>query len=106
MNRRSGARCHRATPWSGVERVIYTDIERDGTLTSPNFEAVVRWLIRIRVIASGGVSSLQDLQTLAAIPVVEAAIVGKALYEGDDTDRASERMVDKSSGERQSRGER
>ncbi len=68
---------------AGVTRVIYTDIERDGTLTSPNFAAVSEVAaLGIKVIASGGVSTLSDLRRLSTIPGVEAAIVGKALYEG------------------------
>ena len=68
---------------SGVRRVIYTDIDRDGTLTSPNFEAVSAVAqLGVSVIASGGVATLGDLRRLAAIPGVEAAIIGKALYEG------------------------
>ncbi len=68
---------------AAVERVIYTDIDRDGTLTSPNFEALSAVVtLGIRVIASGGVSKLLDLEKLASIPGVEGAIVGKALYEG------------------------
>jgi phosphoribosylformimino-5-aminoimidazole carboxamide ribotide isomerase len=68
---------------SGVRRVIYTDIDRDGTLTSPNFEAISAVArLGVSVIASGGVATLDDLRKLAAIPGVEAAIVGKALYEG------------------------
>ncbi|MGA7669864.1 MAG: 1-(5-phosphoribosyl)-5-[(5-phosphoribosylamino)methylideneamino]imidazole-4-carboxamide isomerase [Nitrolancea sp.] len=68
---------------AGVERVIYTDIERDGTLTAPNFGAVESVAAQgIQVIASGGVSSAADLNRLSTIPGVEGAIVGKALYEG------------------------
>lgn len=68
---------------AGVTRVIYTDIERDGTLTSPNFAAVADVAASgARVIASGGVASANDLRRLSTIPGVEAAIVGKALYEG------------------------
>lgn len=68
---------------SGVRRVIYTDIDRDGTLTSPNFDAISEIAsLGLSVIASGGVSSIGDLRKLAAISGVEAAIVGKALYEG------------------------
>ncbi len=67
---------------AGIERVVYTDIERDGTLTSPNFAAVADVASQgIKVIASGGVSSTADLNHLSTIPGVEAAIVGKALYE-------------------------
>ena len=69
----------------GVERFVFTDISRDGMLSGPNVvrlrevaDATVAW-----VTASGGVSSLDDLQTLRdAHPQVDAAIVGKALYAG------------------------
>lgn len=68
----------------GVRRVVYTDIERDGTLTAPNF-AALREAARYgpALIASGGVTRRADLEHLAAIPGVEAAIVGRALYTGD-----------------------
>ncbi len=80
---------------SGVQRVIYTDIERDGTLTSPNYGAISEVVaLGVRVIASGGVSSTLDLKRLASIPGVEGAIVGKALYEGAvRIDNASEWWV-------------
>ncbi len=68
----------------GVRRFIYTDISRDGTLTEPNFAAVFELLteIRLPVIASGGISSLNHLKMLQKLGV-EGAIVGKALYTGD-----------------------
>jgi phosphoribosylformimino-5-aminoimidazole carboxamide ribotide isomerase len=70
----------------GVERIIYTDIARDGTLVGPNIEqtvAVVR-AANVSVTASGGVSSLDDLKRLrdAGEPLLDSVIVGKALYEG------------------------
>lgn len=68
----------------GVQRVVYTDIERDGMLTSPNFEAMAEAAeLGIGIIASGGVSCREDLERLATIAGVEAAIVGRALYTGD-----------------------
>ena len=68
---------------SGVTRAIYTDIDRDGTLTSPNVATIAAMSrLGLSLIASGGVASLSDLRQIAAIPGVEAAIVGKALYEG------------------------
>jgi phosphoribosylformimino-5-aminoimidazole carboxamide ribotide isomerase len=81
---------------SGVTRVIYTDIDRDGTLTSPNVPAIAAMAqLGLSMIASGGVASLSDLRQLAAIPGVEAAIVGKALYEGTVTvESAAEWQVD------------
>ena len=68
----------------GVTRFIYTDISRDGTLTSPNFEAIAELLSRVNVpvIAAGGISSVQHLTRLAELGV-EGAIVGKAIYTGD-----------------------
>lgn len=69
---------------AGVCRVIYTDIERDGTLSSPNFEAIEAVAaFGMAVIASGGVARREHLERLAAIDGVEAAIVGKALYAGE-----------------------
>ena len=69
----------------GVARFVFTDISRDGMLTGPNVErlAQVADATPARVTASGGVSSLDDLRTLATVhPQVDAAIVGKALYAG------------------------
>jgi len=68
----------------GVMRFIYTDISRDGTLTSPNFEAIAELLsqVNVSVIAAGGISSVHHLTKLAESGV-EGAIVGKAIYTGD-----------------------
>jgi len=68
----------------GVRRFIYTDINRDGTLTEPNFSAIAELVNSIRppVIAAGGISSLNHLRMLKALGA-EGAIVGKALYTGD-----------------------
>jgi phosphoribosylformimino-5-aminoimidazole carboxamide ribotide isomerase len=62
---------------------VYTDISRDGTLTSPNFQEVEKFSssVELPVIASGGVSSVADLKKLSQIKGVVGAIVGKALYE-------------------------
>jgi phosphoribosylformimino-5-aminoimidazole carboxamide ribotide isomerase len=69
----------------GLRRIVYTDISRDGTLTGPNLEATRRVAERsgLNVIASGGVSSLEDLLRLKPLEVcgVEGVIIGKALYE-------------------------
>lgn len=68
----------------GVQRFIYTDIARDGVLGGPNLDAI-REMQRATshpLIASGGVASLADLRSLAALGV-EGAIVGKAIYTGD-----------------------
>ena len=70
----------------GCARYVVTDVRRDGTLTGPNVGLLrdVCAVTKAPVVASGGVSSLDDLRTLASlVPVgVEGAIVGKALYAG------------------------
>ena len=69
----------------GVRRFIHTDIARDGALEGPNLQAMqalMRAVAPAAVIASGGVSGLDDIRALAASKV-EAVIVGRALYTGD-----------------------
>jgi phosphoribosylformimino-5-aminoimidazole carboxamide ribotide isomerase len=71
----------------GAAAIVYTDIQRDGTLQGPNRQALrlLAEAIDIPVIASGGVSSVRDLLSLLALePLgVSGAIVGRALYTGD-----------------------
>ncbi|WP_008309558.1 1-(5-phosphoribosyl)-5-[(5-phosphoribosylamino)methylideneamino]imidazole-4-carboxamide isomerase [Leptolyngbya sp. PCC 6406] len=71
----------------GAAAIIYTDIQRDGTLQGPNLPALreLAQAIEIPVIASGGVSSVVDVLSLLALaPVgVSGVIIGKALYTGD-----------------------
>ncbi len=68
----------------GVRRFIYTDIERDGTLTEPNFSAISGLIeaTGLPVIAAGGITTLNHLKMLQKLGA-EGAIVGKALYTGD-----------------------
>jgi phosphoribosylformimino-5-aminoimidazole carboxamide ribotide isomerase len=70
----------------GVKRIIYTDIKKDGMLQGPNLKACkeMACALKIPVIASGGVTSLQDIEKLRKLERhgVEGAIVGKALYSG------------------------
>jgi len=70
---------------AGVERIIYTDIAKDGRLAGPNFEMTRRIAqeSKARVTASGGVASLEDIRRLCELETegVDSAIVGKALYE-------------------------
>ena len=68
----------------GCARYVVTDVRRDGTLTGPNLDllAAVTAATDRPVVASGGVSSLADLSAIAAVPGVEGAIIGKALYAG------------------------
>jgi len=69
---------------TGVSRLIYTDIKRDGTLTEPNFDMIKRLIAatNVPVIVAGGISRLEHLQKLGELGV-EGAIIGKALYTGD-----------------------
>jgi phosphoribosylformimino-5-aminoimidazole carboxamide ribotide isomerase len=70
----------------GVAVIVYTDVERDGTSRGLNLEATKRLAqsVRIPVIASGGVSSLDDLRALMACDQegIQGVIVGRALYTG------------------------
>jgi phosphoribosylformimino-5-aminoimidazole carboxamide ribotide isomerase len=68
----------------GVREVLYTDVARDGMLTGPDTATLVRIAqTGMQVIASGGVSSDQDIRALFELrePAVSGVIVGKALYE-------------------------
>jgi phosphoribosyl isomerase A len=71
---------------AGCARYVVTDIDKDGMLRGPNLDLLRRVCARTKrpVVASGGVSSLDDLRTIAGlVPIgVEGAIVGKALYAG------------------------
>ena len=69
----------------GVSRLIYTDINRDGTKQSPNFEetAKVAEISNCPVIISGGVSSINDIKKAKDLKNIEGIIVGKAIYDGD-----------------------
>ena len=69
----------------GVSRLIYTDINRDGTKQSPNFAETskVAEISNCPVIISGGVSSIDDIKKAKNLKNVEGIIVGKAIYDGD-----------------------
>jgi len=70
----------------GVERIIYTDVARDGMLTGVNIEetCMIARESGLKVTASGGVSSLEDIKRLSTVSEcgIDSVIVGKALYEG------------------------
>ena len=70
----------------GAKRIIYTDISRDGMMVGPNLESLkaVLQATSLEVIASGGVSTLEDIRVLKELEKdgLKAAIIGKALYEG------------------------
>ncbi len=71
---------------AGVSAIIYTDIDRDGILTGLNFPATLELAqsVSIPVIASGGLSSIEDIKTMIEPPytIFEGAISGRALYDG------------------------
>ena len=71
----------------GVSRLIYTDINRDGTKSSPNFNASIKIseISKCPVVISGGVSSIDDIKKAKNLNInnIEGIIVGKAIYDGD-----------------------
>jgi phosphoribosylformimino-5-aminoimidazole carboxamide ribotide isomerase len=71
---------------AGVERIIYTDVQRDGTLAGVNIDqtCLIAETSGLKITASGGVASLADLERLRAVSDrgIDSVIVGKALYEG------------------------
>ncbi|MEO6391679.1 MAG: 1-(5-phosphoribosyl)-5-[(5-phosphoribosylamino)methylideneamino]imidazole-4-carboxamide isomerase [Pyrinomonadaceae bacterium] len=71
---------------AGIDRIVYTDVSRDGMLEGPNVEqaCVVARESGLRVTSSGGVSSLEDIARLKTVSGcgVDSVIIGKALYEG------------------------
>ena len=71
----------------GVSRIIFTDINRDGTKNSPNFDETVKIaeLSNCPVVISGGVSSINDIKKAKELNnrKIEGIIVGKAIYDGD-----------------------
>ena len=71
----------------GVSRIIFTDINRDGMKTSPNYEETVKIaeLSNCPVVISGGVSSISDVKKVKELNnnKIEGIIVGKAIYDGD-----------------------
>jgi phosphoribosylformimino-5-aminoimidazole carboxamide ribotide isomerase len=69
---------------AGVAAIIHTDIDRDGVLEGANVQATAALAkaVPVPVIASGGISSLDDIRVLAAEKSIAGAIVGRALYDG------------------------
>ncbi|MCG8373256.1 MAG: HisA/HisF-related TIM barrel protein, partial [Balneolales bacterium] len=69
---------------NGLKEILCTDISKDGTLSGPNqelYENLKSKFPEIRLIASGGVSNIDDLKNLAKAGI-DAVVVGKAYYEG------------------------
>ena len=69
---------------AGAGTIIYTDIATDGMLQGPNFPALEKMLSALgcQLIASGGISSAEDVRRLARMPGLYGCIIGKALYDG------------------------
>lgn len=80
----------------GAQRILYTDIKRDGTLTEPAFDSISDMVNHggLKVIAAGGIASVAHLQKLSEIGV-EGAIVGKALYTGNIDLAEAVRVIDR-----------
>ena len=82
----------------GVEGIIYTDIGRDGMLSGINIEATVKLAqaLSIPVIASGGLSNLDDIRALCAVEDegVEGVICGRSIYSGDLDFEAAQQLAD------------
>ena len=85
----------------GVEAIVYTDIGRDGMMTGVNVEATVNLAesISIPVIASGGISSLNDIRELCKVADsgIMGAITGRALYEGTIDFAKAQKLADEMS---------
>jgi len=71
----------------GFSRIIYTDIERDGTKTRPNFEESLKLakISKAPLVISGGIASIEDVKKIKALEKfnIEGVIIGKAIYDGD-----------------------
>jgi phosphoribosylformimino-5-aminoimidazole carboxamide ribotide isomerase len=82
----------------GVAAIVYTDISRDGMMQGVNVEATAKLAseISIPVIASGGISTLDDIKALLAVADegIMGAIIGRALYEGTIDLAAAQQLVD------------
>ncbi len=82
----------------GVVAIVYTDISRDGMMKGVNVQATVKLAqqVAIPVIASGGVSTMADIEALCAVSDegIEGAIIGRALYEGGIDFAQAQRLAD------------
>ena len=68
----------------GLSRIIYTDINRDGTKTGINIKKLVKIIetANIPVVVSGGISNIRDVKQLKKIDYLQGVIIGKAIYDG------------------------
>ena len=87
-----------AIPLDGVEAIIFTDISRDGMMNGLNLDATVAFArqLTIPVIASGGVTNLDDIRALCAVESegIAGAVTGRAIYEGSLDLRAAQKLAD------------
>ena len=71
----------------GVSRIVYTDINKDGTKKGPNIKDTVKLSnkVKIPLVISGGVSSIEDIKKIKSLnnSNIEGVIVGKSIYDGD-----------------------
>ena len=71
----------------GVSRIIYTDIDKDGTKKGPNIKDTIELSNKVKIpfIISGGISSIEEIKMLKSLnnPNIEGVIVGKSIYDGD-----------------------
>ena len=71
----------------GVSRIIYTDINKDGTKKGPNIKDTIELSSKVKIpfIISGGISSIEDIKKIKSLnnPNIEGVIVGKSIYDGD-----------------------
>ena len=71
----------------GVSRIIYTDINKDGTKTGPNIKNAIELSSKVKIpfIISGGISSIEDIKKIKSLnnSNIEGVIVGKSIYDGD-----------------------
>ncbi|HMM74328.1 MAG TPA: 1-(5-phosphoribosyl)-5-[(5-phosphoribosylamino)methylideneamino]imidazole-4-carboxamide isomerase [Gammaproteobacteria bacterium] len=88
----------------GVEAIVFTDIRRDGMMSGLNLEATVEFArqLTIPVIASGGVTNLDDIRALCAVEGegIAGAVTGRAIYEGTLDLRAAQALADELSAAR------
>ena len=86
----------------GVEAIVYTDISRDGMMSGVNIEATVKLAqaINIPVIASGGITNIEDVKALCAVAEdgITGAITGRAIYEGSLDFAEGQKLADDLSG--------
>ena len=90
---------------NGVEAIVYTDISRDGMMSGINLESTVHLAqsVRIPVIASGGITNLEDIRALCEVADegIMGAITGRAIYEGSLDFAEAQKMADELCGGKQ-----